>query len=113
MENNYVQKIKNQYETKQQTKIDELKQLDKKVKKPARVFAYVFGTIGALVLGGGMCLAMKVIGDMMIAGIGIGLVGIGMVSCNYSMYKAVLDIRKSKYANQIFELTDEIENGNN
>jgi len=36
-----------------------------------------------------------------------------MVSCNYSMYKAVLDSRKSKYANQIFELTDEIENGNN
>ena len=113
MENNYVQKIKNQYTTKQQTKIDQLKQLDKKVKKPARVFAYVFGTIGALVLGTGMCLAMKVIGDMMLAGVGIGLVGIGMVSCNYSMYKAVLDSRKSKYSNQIFALTNQIENGNN
>ena len=113
MENNYVQKIKNQYTTKQQTKIDQLKQLDKKVKKPARVFAYVFGTIGALVLGTGMCLAMKVIGDMMLAGVGIGLVGIGMVSCNYSMYKAVLDSRKSKYSNQILARTNQIEYGTN
>ncbi len=113
MENNCVQKIKNQYTQKQQTKIDQLKKLDKKVKKPAHIFAYVFGCVGALVLGSGMCLAMKVIGDMIVAGIGIGLVGIGMVSCNYSMYKAVLDSRKSKFANQIFALTNEIENGNN
>ena len=72
-----VQKIKRDYETdRTPTKLEQLKALDKKVKVPARVFAYVFGIIGALVLGVGMCLAMEVIGDAMIVGIIIGLIGI-------------------------------------
>ena len=109
--NKQVEKIKKQYQPHEQTKFDQLRQLDKKVKKPARIFAYIFGTAGSLVLGFGMCLAMNIIGDMMIAGIGIGLVGIGMVSCNYSMYKAILNGRKSKYSGQIVALSDEITNG--
>lgn len=53
-----VQKIRTQYTEKENTQLDALKELDKKVKKPANVFAYTFGTIGALVLGSGMSLAM-------------------------------------------------------
>lgn len=101
-----VEKIRMQYQGEEVTKIDELKALDKKVKKPARVFAYIFGTIGSLILGTGMCLAMKIIGDMMALGIAIGVVGIAIVSFNYSIYKAMLNSRKSKYAKQIIELSD-------
>ena len=82
-----VEKIQNDYTEKQTTKLDELVALDKRVKKPAQIFAYIFGTIGALILGTGMCLAMEIIGESMIAGIAIGLVGIGMVSVNYLLYK--------------------------
>ena len=82
--NNYetvkVEHIREQYAEKRVTKFDELKALDKRVKRPAEIFAYTFGVVGALVLGTGMCLAMKVIGDMMALGIVIGVVGIGMVS---------------------------------
>ena len=46
-----VQKIRSQYTEKEQTDLDELKALDKKVKKPADVFAYVFGSIAAIVMG--------------------------------------------------------------
>ena len=93
-----VQKIRTQYTEKENTQLDELKALDKKVKKPANVFAYTFGTIGALVLGSGMSLAMNVIEpgtyygitigeNMMLPGIIIGLAGIAMVSVNYVIYK--------------------------
>jgi hypothetical protein len=94
----------------ERTKLDELKALDRKVKVPAEIFAYSFGTASSLVLGTGMCLAMKVIGDMMILGIGIGLVGIALVTANYFLYKKILKARKQKYAKKILQLSDALLN---
>lgn len=105
-----VEKIRNQYTEREKTKLDELKALDRKVKRPASIFAYVFGAIGALVLGTGMSLAMKIIGDFMALGIVIGLVGIAMVSLTYPIYKAILQSRKKKYSSQILEISDELLN---
>lgn len=111
-EKQIAQQIKNNYtpKTKEQTKLEELKAMDKKVKNPARVFAYTFGTVGSLILGTGMCLAMKIIGNLMPLGIGVGLVGIAMVSLNYTIYHAILNKRKAKYANQIIEKSNELLN---
>ena len=50
----YAEKIKKAYETKTVTKIDELKALDKRVRRPAQIFAYTFGSLSSLVLGTGM-----------------------------------------------------------
>jgi hypothetical protein len=105
-----IDRIREQYTAKEQTKLDELRDLDKKVKRPATVFAYAFGTIGALILGTGMCFAMKVIGDMMAAGILIGLAGIAMVSLTYPIFKRLLRGRKQKYAAEIMQLSDSILN---
>lgn len=44
-----VQKIRTQYTEKEHTKLDELKEVDSKVKRPANVFAYIFGSIGAII----------------------------------------------------------------
>ena len=44
-----VQKIRTQYTEKENTKLDELTALDKKVKKPAKIFGYTFGSISALI----------------------------------------------------------------
>ena len=38
-----VQKIRSQYTEKEDTVLDELKMLDRKVKRPANIFAYIFG----------------------------------------------------------------------
>ena len=101
-----IEGIRADYVMREPTKVDELKALNRKVKRPAQIFAYIFGTVGALVLGTGMCLAMKVIGDMMIAGIGIGLAGIAMVSVTYPIYKALLGARRKKYADKVIALSD-------
>lgn len=111
-EKQIIENIKKSYEseTPAKTKLAELKELDKKVKTPVRVFAYVFGIIGALVLGTGMCLAMKVIGDLMILGIIIGIVGIAMVSVCYPIYQRLLDSRKAKYKDAIIAKSNELLN---
>ena len=107
----YAESIAKEYAKKDGSKVLALKKLDKKAKLPANVFAYTFGIIGALALGVGMCLAMKVIGSgntMFILGIIIGLGGILLVSINYLIYKKILEDGKKKYAYDIIRLAREI-----
>lgn len=108
----YAEAIANEYAPKDTSKVVALKKLDKKAKLPANIFAFTFGTVMALVLGVGMCLAMQVIGDgsslMMIAGIVIGLIGIAGVSVNYPIYRKMLESGKKKYAYEIMQLAKEI-----
>ena len=89
-----IQKIRTQYTEKESTELDALKELDKKVKRPANVFAYIFGSIGAIVMGSGMSLVMTDIGttvgvaEPMFLGIVIGIIGMAMAIFNYPIYKA-------------------------
>lgn len=112
-----VQKIRTQYTEKQHTELDALKALDAKVKKPANVFAYTYGSIGAIVMGAGMSLVMTDIGTMiglaatMVPGILIGIAGMGMALTTYPIYKRILTSRKKKYADKILELSDRLMKG--
>jgi hypothetical protein len=109
-----VEKIRTKYVEKQEGSLDELRKLDKKVKRPAEVFAYIFGSIGAIVMGAGMSLVMTDIaatlglGDMMIPGIVIGVVGMVLAIINYPIYKGILSSRKKKYAERVLELSNKI-----
>ncbi len=111
-----AQKIRSQYMEKQSTELDALRELDGKVKRPANVFAYVFGSISAIVMGAGMSLVMTDIGATigmdatMLPGIVIGIVGMIMALLNYPMYKGILGSRKKKYGAEILKLSDKIMN---
>ena len=59
-----VQKIRTQYMEKTSTELDALRGLDAKVKRPAKVFAYAFGSVSAIIMGTGMSLVMTDIGTM-------------------------------------------------
>ena len=109
-----VQKIHAQYTERQHTELDVLKALDAKVKKPANVFAYTYGTAGAVVMGAGMSLVMTDIGTMigltatMAPGIAVGVVGLGMALSTYPIYKKILNSRKKKFAPKIIELSEKL-----
>ena len=112
-----VQKIRTQYTEKQHTELDELKALDAKVKKPANVFAYTYGSVSAVVMGAGMSLVMTDIGAIvglvsaMVPGIAVGVIGMGMALSTYPIYKKILNNRKKKYAAEIMALSDKIMKG--
>lgn len=112
----YAEQIANEYAPKQTSKVKALRKLDAKAKNPARIFAYTFGTVSALVLGTGMSLAMGVIGGgsatMIAVGIIIGCLGIAGVSVNYPLYKKILTNSKNKYASDIIQLANEIASEN-
>ncbi|MCM1273260.1 MAG: dihydropteridine reductase [Clostridium sp.] len=109
-----VQKIRTQYMEKESSQLDELKKLDGKVKKPANVFAYIFGSVAAIIMGSGMSLVMTDIGatigidSPMAPGIVIGVVGMLMAIINYPIYKNLLASRRRKYADEIIAFSDKI-----
>ena len=111
-----AQKIRTQYMEKESTELDALRALDARVKRPANVFAYTFGSISAVIMGAGMSLVMTDIGALigitsaLIPGIAVGVVGLGMSLLTYPIYKGILNSRKKKYGAEILALSDKIMN---
>jgi len=112
-EKQYIEKIVGKYEFKEETKLDKLRMLDRATRRKAQIFAYIFGTIGSLVLGTGMSIAMEVIFDgYMWLGILVGIIGILIVSINYPIYKKIVAKNKEKHSKEILTLSEELLNEN-
>lgn len=109
-----VQKIKMQYTEKKTSDLEALKALDKKVRFPVNLCAYVFGAFSAMVMGVGMSLVMTELGSTlgianpMAPGIVIGVIGLIMAAANYPVYKNALAKRRKEYADEIVKLSDRI-----
>lgn len=104
----YAESIAKDYAPKDNSKIVALKKLDNRAKLPATIFTYSCGIISSLIFGTGMCLAMKVIGNSMVLGIIIGIIGLIGCGVNYPIYKRMLEKGKAKYAYEIVELARQI-----
>ena len=116
-QNKYVAKVRDRYIPHEHTKLDDLKQLDEKVKRFPAAFAYTLGVLASLILGVGMCFAMQIIGAsfmsptvLMTVGVIVGCVGIALCIANYFIYKAILNARKKKYGGRIIALSNELLN---
>ena len=104
----YAESIAKDYAPKDNSKIVALKKLDNRAKLPATIFTYTWGIAFALVFGTGMSLAMQVIGNSMVLGIIVGVIGLIGCGVNYPIYKRILGKGKAKYAYEIVELARQI-----
>lgn len=108
----YAEQLANEYAPKDASKVVALRKLDAKAKMPATIAVYTIGIVAALVMGMGMCLSMKVIGDgstgMFVIGVVLGILGIAAAGINYLLYKKLIARGKEKYAYEIMELAREI-----
>lgn len=116
--NELVSNIRSQYIAREPSKVDDLKKLDRKVKRPAKIFGYAFGTVGALVMGSGMSLMMTEIGetlglsgDLNLPAVAIGVVGMAMAAVNYPIYRKILNGRKQRFSAEVLKLSNEIMRG--
>lgn len=113
-ENQEVLEIRKRYQTRETSDLGTLKALDAKVRRPANVFAYTYGSVSAIIMGAGMSLVMTEIGAIlgltatMVPGIAIGVVGMGMALTTYPIYKGILNARKKKFGPEILKLTEKI-----
>lgn len=110
-----VNKIRSQYIQNDKKELEELVNLDKKVKLQPNILACVLGTIGTLIMGFGMSLTMTNIGttlginNEMLIGTIFGIIGIIICVINYPIYNKYLEARKAKYATEILRLTDKLQ----
>lgn len=108
----YAESLANEYAPKDTSRVIALRKLDRKAKQPANIFAYTFGIISSLIMGTGMCLSMKVIGEgttgSIVIGIIVGNLGLFLMSINYPIYKKMRENGKQKYAFEIMQLAKEI-----
>ena len=108
----YAEQLAAEYAPKDTSKIVALHKLDRRAKLPATILAYSLGIFAALVMGTGMCLSMRVIGDgsatLVGLGIVVGILGIVLMSVNYPLYRRLLAEGKQKYAADIIRLAGEI-----
>ena len=102
-----VEKIRMQYEEREETALDELRALDAEVKRLPRVLGFTVGGVGSLVMGTGMSLVMTEIG-LILPGVLIGVVGMLAVLAACPRYKAILKSQKKKYGARILALTETI-----
>ncbi|MBE5786678.1 MAG: dihydropteridine reductase [Clostridiales bacterium] len=107
----FVRKIRDQYTEKENTPLDQLRALDAKVRRPALLFAWIIGILGALIMGSGMSLVMTEIGAVvgmenpMAPGIVLGIIGLVMACVNFPLYKKILRHRKQQYKAQIMQMS--------
>lgn len=103
-----IRKIREKYIQKEESKMEQLRQLDESATRPGTIAAIVVGIIGALFLGIGMCCTMVWAGQFFIPGIIIGVIGIAVVIAAYPIYNRITGKRREKLAPEIMRLTDEL-----
>ena len=113
--NKEVERIRSKYVKAEKTDLEALRELDSRVSRPANIFGYVFGSISAVVMGAGMSLVMTDVaealglGNGLVPGIIIGVIGLGLSLLTYPLYKAILRKRRKAYGQKIIELSEKIE----
>ncbi len=104
-----LEKIRKKYtpKTSEESKLEQIKRLDKSVESSAMIKALTVGIIGSLILGVGMCCTM-VWTDFFVLGIIVGIIGILVCGLAYPVYKRSLDQKRAVVGAQILKLSDEI-----
>jgi len=108
-----VKKIRSKYVEKPESKLEQLRALDRSASKKAKTWALVIGILGALIMGTGMSLVMTELGKLlgvyaMVIGVAVGLVGMLLVLLAYPIYNRVLKKQRDRIAPEILRLTDEL-----
>lgn len=108
-----IKRIRQKYADPVESKMEQLRKLDRRAFQKAQAWAIALGVIGALILGTGMSLAMTDLsgllgGTAMFIGIPVGLIGIVLVMLAYPVYNRILKKERQRIAPEILRLSDEL-----
>lgn len=110
-ENSEVQEIRKKYLPQSESKLEELKRLDRMVQNSGMLESLCIGVGGFLLFGLGICLAVQVIGNGVISvvfGVLLGIFGAVAMFIAYPVYRLFFNKTKKKYVPRILQLTEEL-----
>ena len=103
-----IKRIRKKYMPPEEDKMEQLRRLDRRVTERAQVISLIFGIIGALVLGVGMCCVMVWGGGWFVPGIIMGVVGMIITALAYPAYVYIASRERARVSDEILRLTDEL-----
>lgn len=103
-----IEAIRRKYLPKEEDKMEQLRQMDKRVSHKGTIISIIIGVIGCLLLGIGMCCTMEWAGRWFVPGIIIGVIGIVMIALAYPLYERITKKERKKIAPLILKLADEV-----
>lgn len=108
-----IKHIRSKYAPPQESKMQQLRRLDRRVTQKAQAWSIALGVIGTLIMGSGMSLVMTQQslfdgGAAMLLGIAVGLVGIVLLALAYPVYNRILKRERRRIAPEILRLSDEL-----
>lgn len=103
-----IEAIRRKYLPKEEDKMEQLRQMDKRVSHKGTIISIIIGVIGCLLLGIGMCCTMEWAGRWFVPGIIIGVIGIVMIALAYPLYDRITKKERKKIAPLILKLADEL-----
>lgn len=103
-----IEAIRRKYLPKEEDKMEQLRQMDKRVSRKGTIISIIIGVIGCLLLGIGMCCTMEWAGRWFVPGIISGVIGIVMIALAYPLYERITKKERKKIAPLILKLADEL-----
>jgi len=107
-EQSEIKKIRDKYAPPSEDKMERLRRLDKSVTRKGTAWSIAIGTIGTIIMVGGISICMVGPYEYFIYGVAVGIVGIAIVSLAYPIYSAIVKAQRKKVAPEILRLTDEL-----
>ena len=115
-EQSEVEQIRKKYLPQEEDKLTLLRRLDRSATQKSQAWAIVLGTVGTLILGTGMSLAMTDLGEIlgasreiaMLIGAAIGFIGMILIALAYPVYNRILKKERQRIAPEILRLTDQL-----
>ena len=115
-EQSEVEQIRKKYLPQEEDKLTLLRRLDRSATQKSQAWAIVLGTVGTLILGTGMSLAMTDLGEIlgasreiaMLIGAAIGIIGMILIALAYPVYNRILKKERQRIAPEILRLTDQL-----
>lgn len=101
-----VKNIRKKYLPQEESKLEQLRRLDRSATKKGTAIALAVGILGCLVLGAGMSCCM--VWDLLVPGSILGLVGLTGISAAYPLFVRITRRQREKLAPEILRLTDEL-----
>lgn len=104
--------IRRAYQPKEnnESKLDRLRALDKKVNGTATAVGAFLGVVGVLIFGLGMAMVLE--WNLIGWGAAVGVVGCALIGIAYPVHNRVLKKLKDKYGQEILRLSGELLNEN-
>lgn len=109
-QNREIERIRNKYLPKEESRVDVLKKLDLKVQSAGLLESLVVGIVGVLIFGIGMCFGLDVFSGSDWLTVLFCALGTVIMLPAYPLYKSIAKKTREELTPEILRLTDEILN---